>query len=80
MKDPVRSNRTGLVYERATIELWLSTRGAVCPITNEPLEKSELVADDDLRTRIKRYHIQQITMQKQASSSAQGNDDDLYDF
>ncbi len=80
MKDPVRSNRTGLVYERATIELWLSTRGAVCPITNEPLEKSELVADDDLRTRIKRYHIQQITMQKQASSSAQGTDDDLYDF
>lgn len=80
MKDPVRSTRTGLVYERATIELWLGTRGAVCPITNEPLEKSELVPDDDLRTRIKRYHIQQITMQRQPATSSGGNDDDLYDF
>lgn len=80
MKDPVRSNRTGLVYERATIELWLATRGAVCPITNEPLEKSDLVPEDELRTRIKRYHIQQMTMQRQASTSVGGNDDDLYDF
>jgi hypothetical protein len=80
MKDPVRSNRTGLVYERATIELWLATRGAVCPITNEPLENSDLVPDDDLRTRIKRYHIQQITMQRQTSTNFGGNDDDLYDF
>lgn len=51
MKDPVRARSTGLVYERATIELWLSTRGAVCPISNAHLEKGDLVADDDLRTR-----------------------------
>lgn len=80
MKDPVRSNRTGLVYERATIELWLGTRGAVCPITNEPLEKSDLVSEDELRTRIKRYHIQQITMQRQSSTTSATNDEDLYDF
>jgi hypothetical protein len=80
MKDPVRSNRTGLVYERATIELWLATRGAVCPITNEPLVSSDLISDDELRTRIKRYHIQQITMQRQTSSNVGGADDDLYDF
>jgi hypothetical protein len=28
---------SGLVFERATIELWLATRGQVCPISNEVL-------------------------------------------
>jgi hypothetical protein len=27
MKDPVRSGTSKIVYERETIELWLSTRG-----------------------------------------------------
>jgi hypothetical protein len=92
MKDPVRARTSNLVFERATIELWLQTRGSVCPITLTPLEKADLYADDDLRIRIKRYHIQQMTMQKtssmtaSSSSSSSGgsssamNDDDLYDF
>ena len=29
------SQSAGLVFERGTIELWLSTRGKVCPITHE---------------------------------------------
>lgn len=49
MKDPVRVKSTGLVFERETIELWLATRGAVCPITNTLLEKSDLENADDLR-------------------------------
>lgn len=75
MKEPVRCLASGLVYERATIELWLATRGCVCPITNAPLERSDLVADDDLRNRIKRYHIQQTSMRTAAKM-----EDDLYDF
>eukprot|EP01039_Chlorochromonas_danica_P001318 gene1318-1439_t len=74
MKDPVRVKSTGLVFERATIELWLATRGAVCPITNTFLDKSQLEPDEELRNRIKRYQIQQIT------SAVASPDDDLYDF
>lgn len=51
MKDPVRVRATGLVFERATIDLWLATRGAVCPITNTHLDKEELQPAEDLRNR-----------------------------
>jgi hypothetical protein len=75
MKEPVRCVATSLVFERSTIELWLSTRGAVCPITNTLLEKKDLVPDDELRNRIMRYHIQQTSLRV-----AETHDDDLYDF
>jgi hypothetical protein len=51
MKDPVKCKTTGLVFERATIELWLQTRGAVCPITNTHLEREDLLPEDDLRNQ-----------------------------
>lgn len=76
MKEPMRATTSGLVFERATIELWLATRGQVCPLTNEALLKEQLVPDDDLKNKIMRYHIQQTAMRVSS-----GNDqDDLYDF
>ena len=75
MKDPVRVEATGKVFESSTIEVWLSTRGQVCPITNTPLTRADLVPADDLRNEIMRYHIQQTTMR-----TSSNNDDDLYDF
>lgn len=51
MKEPVRSKKSGLVFERATIEVWLATRGSVCPITHEPLYREDLEVDEDLRSR-----------------------------
>lgn len=51
MKDPVRAQTSGLVFERATISLWLASRGSVCPITNNHLELSDLTPDDELRNR-----------------------------
>lgn len=51
MKEPVRAKSSGLVFERATIELWLDTRGAVCPISNTHLEREDLEAAEDLRSR-----------------------------
>jgi hypothetical protein len=75
MKEPMKSNSSGLVFEAATILLWIKTNGSVCPITHAHLEKADLVPDNDLRNRIKRYHIQQ-TSQRSAASY----DDDLYDF
>lgn len=48
LKEPVRSPY-GQVFERATIELWLATRGSICPITNKPLTLADLQPADDLR-------------------------------
>jgi hypothetical protein len=66
---------SGIVFERATIELWLSTRGSVCPITNQPLDREDLQPADDLKNRIKRFHITQTSMRTAAKQ-----EDDLYDF
>lgn len=79
MKDPVRVKSSGLVFEYATIDLWLSTRGAVCPITGQELNRSDLEPADDLRNQIKRYHIQQTTRRATTSFGGAG-EDDLYDF
>ena len=75
MKEPMRCKSTGLVFEAATILLWLETNGQVCPITHGPMDKADLEADDSIKTKIKRYHI------SQTSSRMQKNDeDDIYDF
>ena len=75
MKAPVRARTSNLVFEKATIELWLSSRGSVCPLTGDPLTKEDLVPDDELRNKIKRYHIQQTSRR-----NAPQEEDDLYDF
>ncbi len=75
MKDPVRARTSGLCFERATIDLWLATRGSVCPITNAALQPTDLEAADDLKNQIMRYHIQQTSMRVMNNA-----DDDLYDF
>ena len=62
-------------FQYEIVEVWLSTRGSVCPITNTALSKADLEPDDDLRNRIKRYHIQQTSLRSTAMP-----DDDLYDF
>jgi hypothetical protein len=51
MKDPVKVRSSGISFERATIELWLKTRGSICPITMAPLNINDLEPDDDLRIR-----------------------------
>jgi len=54
MKEPVRAMTSGVCFEKATIELWLATRGSVCPISGEPLQRNDLREDDELRNRIMR--------------------------
>eukprot|EP00602_Paraphysomonas_sp_CaronLab_P003967 CAMPEP_0185017436 /NCGR_PEP_ID=MMETSP1103-20130426/388_1 /TAXON_ID=36769 /ORGANISM="Paraphysomonas bandaiensis, Strain Caron Lab Isolate" /LENGTH=753 /DNA_ID=CAMNT_0027546853 /DNA_START=39 /DNA_END=2300 /DNA_ORIENTATION=+ len=80
MKDPVRSKSTGVVYERATIEIWLKTRGSVCPITHETLTPDDLEPDTELRKRIMRYHIQSKARPQIKASNPSADDDDLYNF
>ena len=64
MRDPVRARGKphAPAFERETIELWLETRGSVCPITGAPLEKIDLAADAALRNEIVRYHIARTTL------------------
>lgn len=87
MKEPMRVVGTDLCFEKATIEVWLNSRGQVCPIRNVPLFKDQLKLDEDLRNRIKRYHIEQTALRLVGQGSTSGassqptNDfDDLYDF
>lgn len=75
MKEPMKCKSSGLVYEAATILLWIKTNGSVCPVTHSHMEKADLVHDDELRNKIKRYHIQQTSQR-----SAMSYEDDLYDF
>lgn len=58
MQEPMRVVRRngvaiddGLVFEKATIEIWLQTRGGVCPITREPLSANDLELDVELRNK-----------------------------
>jgi hypothetical protein len=76
MKDPVRSPG-GIMFEKATIVLWLSTRGSICPITGAPLSEGDLIADAKLRTKIMRHHISK-SMEK--AEGPKVDDDDMYDF
>lgn len=90
MKEPMRvmkSGGSGLVFERATIQTWLKTRGAICPLTNTPLSLEDLQLDTELMNRIKRYKIEKVTAKKAPASVSSNkysrpddDDDDLYDF
>ena len=76
MRDPVRAP-SGFVFERATIILWLETRGSVCPHTGSPLVADDLKADTALKTRIMRHHIAKSMAGDQGSIA---EDEDPYDF
>ena len=45
-------------YERETIELWLKTRGSVCPIAGRNLSLEDLEPDTQLRNEIVRFQVQ----------------------
>lgn len=72
MKDPVRAP-SGLVFERATILLWLERNGSVCPISGSVLVASDLTADAALRTKIMRRHIAK-SMEKQEQPPPQSSE------
>lgn len=80
MKEPMRSPH-GEVFEKSTIELWLSTRGSVCPITGHALTMEDLEEDKNLRSRLIQWHVERMKTTMETSMSAMhGEEDDLYDF
>jgi hypothetical protein len=76
MKDPVRSPG-GMVFERATIEVWLDTRGSICPISGDPLVVDDLVNDDALRVQISAWQIKKTNNPVRNDC---GEEEDVYDF
>ena len=80
LREPVRSRQTQRVYERATIDLWLSTHGHVCPVGGKALVPGDLYLDERLRDRILRWHVSQAATAGDCTDDLFGDTDMLYDF
>jgi len=90
MKEPVRTP-DGIVFEKATILLWLKTRGSICPITGGELTKDDLEVDANLQAEIVRFHIKKTNLDVgggnggvsgggAGSGGLAVDEDDVYDF
>ena len=92
MQYPVRAP-SGLVFERTTIEHWLSLHGSICPLTHEPLSLSDLEPDTEMQLQIVEWTSRRdrrdesesdsVTRRRNGSSEDFGTDAsdwDIYDF
>ena len=57
MTDPVMS-RYGQSYEREAIIKWLSKGNKECPLTRQPLEMRNIIANHNLRLKIRRWELE----------------------
>jgi hypothetical protein len=72
LQDPVRSPY-GHVFDKAVIAQCLKKLGNRCPITGNPLTKSELVPDEDLHKEIREWQV------ARAGEAAQPGEDEEQD-
>lgn len=77
----------GNVFERSVIANWMERNGSICPLTGQPLSKSELREATEVRARMEKWTLERemqrtrITPAKAAKDTApQVAEDDLYDF
>jgi ankyrin repeat protein len=73
LQDPVRSPYGG-VFERKAIHTWIDRNGSVCPLTGQPLVKTELQNAPDIKAEVANF------FEKPKASSDGGAEEDLYDF
>ena len=78
MKDPV-SSPGGVVYERDTIEVWLASRGSICPISGDVLVRDDLRDAEELRYKITAWNIKKTSVGNVVRNDA-GEEEDVYDF
>lgn len=57
MRDPLM-NRRGQNYDRRSILQWLHRGNEHCPLTRQPLSPSQLVPNNALKTRIRRWSME----------------------
>ena len=85
LQHPVRAP-SGLVFERSTIEHWLSLHGSVCPLTHEPLSLTELEPDTETQLQIVEWTLRRRARDQNhgsrgsslafRSSSSEGGEED----
>ncbi|ERN08695.1 U-box domain-containing protein 26 [Amborella trichopoda] len=56
MRDPVTVS-TGQTYDRASIESWVATGHATCPVTRQPLQDQTLIPNHTLRRLIQEWCV-----------------------
>ena len=78
LKEPMRSKKSGLRFEKKSIEAWFERCGNVCPVTSKPLQPKDLVFDSALAQAITKFHIQQSCQMNAGTFEA--DNDDLYSF
>jgi hypothetical protein len=57
LTDPVKSVY-GNIYEKSVIEEWLKNQGKICPLTGAPLSEADLVPQDELKMKIRKWILQ----------------------
>lgn len=57
LTDPVKSVY-GNIYEKSVIEDWLKNQGKICPLTGAPLSEADLVPQDELKMKIRKWILQ----------------------
>ncbi|KAL3928057.1 MAG: hypothetical protein SGBAC_012813 [Bacillariaceae sp.] len=75
MRDPVM-NRNGQTYERKCILQWLHKGNTHCPLTREPLRPSQLVPNNALKVRIRRWSMEHGVNHEEHDDSHNGGCDE----
>ncbi|KAL3630396.1 hypothetical protein CASFOL_023380 [Castilleja foliolosa] len=57
MKDPV-SLSTGITYDRESIEKWIDSGHATCPVTNQPLRSFDQIPNHAIRKMIQEWCVE----------------------
>ena len=73
LQDPVRSPY-GNVFDKPVILQCLKKLGRRCPLTGNPLTKSELVPDDRLHDEIRRWQLAEAQKETTAAEAADDMD------
>jgi hypothetical protein len=94
MSEPVKTVY-GNIMERSVIVEWMAKQGHICPLTGAPLSETDLTADTELKTKIRKWILQRsmrsaddVTEEEKASGKPSAtkskapkeDNDDLYDF
>lgn len=72
LTDPVKSIY-GNIYEKSVIEEWLKNQGKICPLTGAPLSEADLVPQEDLKIKIRKWILQK-SMSTDDTPIIQSND------
>jgi hypothetical protein len=68
LTDPVKSVY-GNIYEKSVIEEWFKNQGKICPLTGAPLSEADLVPQEELKMKIRKWILQKSISTDDPSST-----------